>query len=69
MVCPIAALCHIRRMDRDEPRYLWQRADRPAWRHWAALAKCSPDTALRDINELRASCIGCRAEAGVPPTR
>ena len=31
---------------------------------WAAIAKCSPDTALRDINELTASGVLVKSEAG-----
>ncbi len=31
---------------------------------WAALAKCSPDTALRDINELLALGVLQRSDAG-----
>lgn len=31
---------------------------------WAALAKCSPDTALRDINELLARGVLRRSQAG-----
>ncbi|MGN6153888.1 MAG: hypothetical protein ACTHOH_18070 [Lysobacteraceae bacterium] len=50
-------------MDRDEPRHLRQPAE-PAWRHWAALAKCSPDTALRDISELLAAGILHRLPGG-----
>ncbi|MHB1351864.1 MAG: Fic family protein [Thiobacillus sp.] len=31
---------------------------------WAAVAKCSPDTALRDINELLARCVLRKSDAG-----
>ena len=31
---------------------------------WAAIAKCSPDTALRDINDLLASGVLRRSESG-----
>ena len=31
---------------------------------WAAIAKCSPDTALRDINELVAQGVLRKTEAG-----
>lgn len=31
---------------------------------WAAIAKCSPDTALRDINDLLARGILCKTDAG-----
>lgn len=29
-------------------------------RQWASIAKCSPDTALRDVNDLRAAESACR---------
>ncbi len=31
---------------------------------WAAIAKCSPDTALRDINDLLAQGVLVKAEGG-----
>jgi len=31
---------------------------------WAAIAQCSPDTALRDINDLLASGVLRRSESG-----
>ena len=31
---------------------------------WAAMAKCSPDTALRDINDLLARGVLARLEGG-----
>jgi Fic family protein len=31
---------------------------------WAAIAKCSPDTALRDINELMLLGVLAKSEAG-----
>jgi Fic family protein len=34
------------------------------WQHWAAIAKCSPDTALRDINELMARGVLRKSAAG-----
>jgi Fic family protein len=31
---------------------------------WASIAKCSPDTALRDINDLLARGVLCKSDAG-----
>jgi hypothetical protein len=53
------------RMKRRDWTYIWQDPDWPAWHYdlfegkltsskWASIAKCSPDTALRDINDLLA---------------
>lgn len=36
---------------------------------WAAMAKCSPDTALRDINDLLARGVLCKTDAGGRSTR
>lgn len=52
--------------------YIWQASDWPQWRFdgkltsskWAAIAKCSPDTALRDINDLLARGVLVKAEGG-----
>ncbi len=36
---------------------------------WAAIAKCSPDTALRDINDLLARGVLRKSDAGGRSTR
>lgn len=59
---------------------IWRAADWPAWRYdlaalagfegkltsskWAAIAKCSPDTALRDVNALLARGVLRKSDAG-----
>lgn len=71
---------HNPRMNRGDYTCIWRAADWPAWRYdlaalagfegkltsskWAAIAKCSPDTALRDVNELLARSVLRKSDAG-----
>ncbi len=48
----------------ESASYIWQLGDWPASSvKWAAIAQCSPDTALRDIGELVALVV-LRKKAG-----
>jgi Fic family protein len=40
----------------------------PTTSKWVAIAKCSPDTALRDINELLAHCANPLLAGALTPT-